>query len=168
MMDYTSNTNNLGKRFIRFFTLAGIGMLLFAGYRYAPIVEFKPYCKIDDQQFSGKLSNEFQERFEYALQQLGGTETFEWGGWYRNSDDRYYFSYADVQSDVVLNAFNASVAGVADPNAFIGPKTKPTTDATLGEKLYWTFYEARENDNDAVTEKTWCDLVRHTTQVNGD
>ncbi|WP_417832426.1 hypothetical protein [Terasakiella sp.] len=108
-MDHTSNTNNLGKRFFRFLAIAGIAVLLFAGYRYAPIVEFKPYCEVADQEFSSKLSKDFQERFEYALKQLGGSETFEWGGWYHNSDDRYYFSYADIQSDVVLNAFNKSV-----------------------------------------------------------
>jgi len=166
-MDNTSNTNNLGKRFIRFLTLAGVGVLLFVGYRYVPVVEFKPYCDIADQQFSSKLSKDFQEQFEHGLQQLGGTETFEWGGWYRNNDDRYFFSYADMQSDVVLNAFNKSVAGLADPNAFFGPKVKPDDDAPIGQKLYWTFYQARENDNDDVKEKTWCKLVRHMTQVEG-
>lgn len=167
MMDNASKKNNWGKRSIRFLTLAGVGVFLLAGYRYVPIVEFKPYCEIADQQFSSKLSKKFQERFEYGLEQLGDTKTFEWGGWYRKSDDRYYFSYSDIQSDVVLNSFNKSVAGLADPNAFIGPKIKPSDDAPIGEKLYWTFYQARENDNDAVKEKVWCDLVHHTTQVGG-
>lgn len=150
----------------RFLFLTVLVLVTYVGYKYAPIAEFKPYCENPNQQFSSKLNQEFQDRFEYALQQLGGTDTFEWGGWYRNSDDRYYFSYTDIQGDVVLNAFNQAIASTADPNALIGAKIAPGADAPTGVKLYWAYSHDKANHNSNAKEKKWCDLVQFTTQVS--